>query len=82
MLCIYYFTVVSICKRVIPVLEGNLFLDFSDKGIFYVCVAVNIIGSDTCLAAVEIFAEYDTFGGNFKIGAPVYDAWALAAEFK
>lgn len=82
MLRIYYFTVVSICKRVIPILEGNLFPDFSDKSILYICVAVNIIGSDTCLAAVEIFAEYDTFGGNFKIGAPVYDTWALAAEFK
>lgn len=82
MFFIYYFSIIFVFQRGISELETNLFLYFCQQPVFDRSIAVNIVGGDACLAAVQELAEYDTLGRQFDIGAFFDDTGAFAAQFE
>ena len=74
MLLVYDFSVVLVFKRIFTVLLFNLFYNLADKLVFNRTFAKYVVGSNTSLTAVEIFAEDDTLCGKLYVCTFIYNA--------
>lgn len=69
-------------QRLFAVLSLNLLFDLFDQFVFDGAVAVDVVGSDAGLTAVQIFAEDDSLCSQFQVRALLHDAGALSAKFQ
>lgn len=82
MLFVDYLAVVGVCERVVAELRLYLRGYRAHKLVFYGAVAKDIIGRDAGLAAVEEFAEHDSFRGKADLSGRIHYARALPAQFE
>ena len=76
------FSVICVFQRLFAVLLLDLFLYFFDQFVLDGSVAVNVIRGHAGLAAVQIFAEDDSSGGQPDICGSIHDAGAFSAKFQ
>lgn len=82
MLFVDDFSVIFVIQRGFAKLLTDLFLDLFQKRILHFSVTVNVVRCYAGLSAVQIFAEYNTFGGKLDICRFIYDAGAFSPKLQ
>ena len=75
-------SVIFVIQRGFAKLLTDLFLDLFQKRILHFSVTVNVVRCYASLSAVQIFAEYNTFGGKLDICRFIYNAWAFSPKLQ
>ena len=67
---------------VVAILSYNLLLHELQEAVLDVSMNKKVIGSNTCLSAIEQLTPYDALGCNAEVGVAVDNARALATQFE